>query len=102
MSEEKLLHLLRKKKGFFEAILELTESEEKLPLNDWVTVLEQKKILLSCVEEIDKELLPFKEMMHELSQEIVEELETIRKIVQQILDISDFNHDQRKNMFKMT
>jgi len=98
MREEKLLHLLRKKRGFCEAILELTESEETLALGEWITILEQKKILLSCIEAIDKELKPFRQTMHRLSQEIDAELEVIRKMIQQILEISAFSQQQRKKI----
>jgi hypothetical protein len=96
MKEEKLLHLLRKKKGFFEAILDITEDESKLPLQEWVEALEQKKILLTCIEEIDAELMPFKQSLHTLSQEISDELELIRDVIKHILHLDLINHKNRK------
>jgi hypothetical protein len=96
MKEEKLLHLLKKKKGFFEAILELTEDEAEMPLQEWISTLEQKKILLSCIEEIDAELMPFKQTLHNLSQEISEELDKIRTIIKRILHIDVINQEKRK------
>jgi hypothetical protein len=96
MREEKLLHLLKKKRGFFEAILELTEEESELALPDWISALEQKKILLSCIEEIDAELMPFKQSLHNLSQEISDELENIRSVIKRILHIDVINQEKRK------
>lgn len=96
MKEEKLLRLLQKKKGFFETILDLTEEEHQLPLHEWISILEQKKILLSCIEEIDAELDPLKKSMHNISQEISEELETIRTIIKRILHLDGINQEKRK------
>lgn len=96
MQEEQLLHLLRKKKGFFEAILDLTQAEIELSLTEWISNLEQKKILLSCIEEIDQELTSFKDALHTLSQETTEELEHIRVIIRRILHLDTINQDKRK------
>jgi hypothetical protein len=96
MKEEKLLYLLQKKKGFFEAILELTEEESELSLQDWISALEQKKILLSCIEEIDAQIMPFKKSLHNLSQEITDELDHIRNIIKRILHIDVINQEKRK------
>jgi hypothetical protein len=96
MKEDKLLHLLRKKKGFFEAILEITEEESELPLHEWLSALEQKKILLSCIEEIDAELMPFKQSLNNISQDISDELENIRTVIKRILHIDVANQEKRK------
>lgn len=96
MKEEKLLQLLRKKKGFFEAILDLTEEERELPVKQWISILEQKKILLSCIDDVDAELHPFRQSLHTLSQEISEELEHIRKIIKRILHLDAINQEKRK------
>src|ERR1700722_2945500 len=96
MKEEKLLTLLQKKKGFFEAILELSEKESHLPLHEWIALLEQKKILLSCVDEIDRALLPYKASFHPISQEISEEIEQVRKVVERILHLDHQNQEKRK------
>lgn len=96
MSETKLLHLLRKKKGFFEAILELCEEESHLPLHDWISALEQKKILLSCIEEVDIQLMPYRQSLHNISQEISEELDEIRHVIKRILHFDTINLEKRK------
>lgn len=98
MSEEKLLHLLQKKRGFFEAILDLSEDEEYLPVPDWISVLEQKKVLLSCIDEIDYELSPFKAKLHNLSQEVTEELEKTRTVVEKILHLDSQVQRARKKL----
>lgn len=96
MKEEKLLQLLRKKKGFFEAVLDLTHDEGSLPLHSWIEVLEQKKVLLSCIEEIDAELMPFKQSFHNVSYEISEELDNIRDVIKKILHLDVINNEKRK------
>lgn len=101
MYEEKLLHLLRKKKGFFETILDLTENESELPVSEWISVLQQKKILLSCVDEIDLELKPFQYSLHNLSQEVSEELESIRGVIKKILHFDTLNQQKRKQELKL-
>lgn len=100
MSEEKLLQLLQKKRGFFEAILDLSEEEQHLPVPDWISVLEQKKVLLSCIDEIDSELSPFKSKLQTLSQEIAEELEHTRNVVEKILHLDSKNQAIRKKMLR--
>lgn len=101
MEEEKLLSLLQKKKGFFESILDLTENEQHLSLKAWISQLEQKKILLSCIEEIDQELLPYRETLHTLSQEIDDELEEMKKVIERILRLDSINCEKRKNQFRL-
>ena len=96
MKEEKLLHLLKKKKGFFETILDLTETEVQLPISEWISVLEQKKILLTCIDEIDEEITPFQRKIHNLSQEATDELKAIRTVIQRILHLDTLNQQKRK------
>lgn len=96
MSEAKLLYLLKKKKGFFEAVLELSETEADVPLHEWLSILEQKKILLSCIEEIDAEIQHFKESFQILPHEVCEEIEAIRKVIQHILHLDTLNQEKRK------
>jgi hypothetical protein len=100
MKEEKLLHLLKKKKGFFEAMLDLSECESNMTIDEWVASLEQKKILLSCIEEIDAEMIPFKQSMHHISQEISEELEHIRNVIKRILHLDGINQEKRKDRLR--
>ncbi|MCC5831687.1 MAG: hypothetical protein JJU12_01405 [Chlamydiales bacterium] len=101
MKEEKLLHLLKKKKGFFETILDLTETEADLPIQEWIATLEQKKILLSCIDELDAEIRPFQQRMHDISQEVSEELEQIRKVIRKILHLDSQNQLKRKQELKL-
>lgn len=100
MKEEKLLHLLKKKRGFFEAILELSTSESSLSLDEWVTALKQKKVLLSCVEKVDSELHSFKDSLEVLSQEIGDEIEKIKDVIQEILYFDNVNSGARKKALK--
>lgn len=98
MKDEKLLVLLQKKKGFFETILELCHEEVHLPVHKWTSVLEQKKILLACIEEIDEEIALFKDSFHELSQEITDELDEIRKMIEKILHLDTHTTEKRKHI----
>ncbi|MCH9609651.1 MAG: hypothetical protein S4CHLAM45_00380 [Chlamydiales bacterium] len=102
MSEKKLLQLLKKKRGFFEAILDLTEEEGSLPIPEWISNLEQKKVLLSCVDEVDEMLQPFKASFANLSQEIDEELDTIKDVVGKILKLDSHNYEKRRQQFDET
>lgn len=101
MKEEKLISLLQKKKGFFEALLDLTESESRLSFQQWISTLEQKKVLLSCIDEVDEELKPFKSALHHLSQEVDEELSKIRHIIKQILHLDSINQKERKRQLNV-
>ena len=96
MKEGKLLLLLQKKKGFFEAILELTEIEAELTVTEWLSVLQQKKLLLSCIEEVDMELSPYCASLATLSQDLADELEATRSVIHKILHLDAHNQEQRK------
>ncbi|EPP35392.1 hypothetical protein CP10139811_0918 [Chlamydia ibidis] len=89
--------LLKKKKGFFLAILDLTETEFSLSSDQLADVLQQKKTLLSCIEKIDHQI---KEFWHSftpiLPQDIQNELEDIRKVILQILSADKKNYMLRK------
>jgi hypothetical protein len=100
MREEKLLLLLKRKRDFFESILELSEAESQLTLEEWISVLEQKKVLLSCIERIDTEIDPFRESLPTLSQEVADELESIRYVIHQILHLDAKNQKLRKEQLK--
>jgi len=100
MKEEKLLHLLKKKKGFFKTILDLTETEVELPLSEWISILEQKKILLTCIDEIDEEITPFQRTIQNLSQEVTDELSAIRAVIQRILHLDTLHQQKRKAELK--
>lgn len=96
MKEQKLLYLLKKKKGLFEAVLDLTETESFLNIKEWQSVLKQKKILLSCIEDIDKQLSIFKDSFQNFSQEVTDELEFIHHLIIKILDIDMLNQLERR------
>lgn len=100
MSETKLLSLLQKKRGLFETILDLTENEEHVSLDNWINVLEQKKILLSYVEKIDQELSPFSQKMAHFSQEMDEEIEETKRVIEKILQLDRVNLEKRKEKLK--
>lgn len=97
--EKKLLTLLKKKLGFFEAILDLTHDEKKCDIPEWISALEQKKVLLSCIDEIDDEISFFKATFHDLSQDISEQLDKIRDTVQEILKLDSENYEKRKQEY---
>jgi predicted component of type VI protein secretion system len=100
MSEKRLLGLLQRKRGYFEAMIDLSEDEASLDTSDWVSVLEQKKVLLSCIEEIDTELEPFRSTFHDLSQEMQEELDLMRSLVKKLLFLDTQNQKERKHLFQ--
>ena len=102
MSDQQFLQLLQRKRGFFEALLDLSEEESQLPTQEWISVLEQKKILLSCIEEIDQELHDFRAAFQELSQEMHEELDHMRQLVKQILFLDTQNQQARKHLYQRT
>lgn len=97
MKEQALLPLLKKKKGFFLAILDLTKSESSLSTTELEKVLRQKKILLSCIEKVDTKIKEFRCCFTSvLPQDIQEELMEIQKIITQILDADKINYLQKK------
>ncbi|MFN0064877.1 MAG: hypothetical protein ACKVOH_01435 [Chlamydiales bacterium] len=100
MSEKKVLQLLVRKRGFFEAILDLSKEEETLSLSQYISILEQKKVLLSCIDEIDQELLSFKASFHNLSQTITEEIDKTRRVVLEILHLDKENERKRKKQLR--
>lgn len=99
MNENKLIALLKKKKSFFETILELTELEATLPLKELINSLEQKTVLLACIEDIDEELKLYKSAMHNLSQEMQHEMDQTQEIINCIVTLNTENIKQRKMQF---
>ncbi|WP_148174346.1 hypothetical protein [Chlamydia felis] len=97
MKEQALLLLLKKKKGFFLAILDLTETEPSLTPVELEKVLRQKKTLLSCIDKVDNQIKEFRHCFTSvLPQDIQEELSEIREIITKILDTDKLNYLQRK------
>jgi len=62
---EELLALLQKQQGYYDSIWEITQQEEEKlrkgrPLTETVNLLKKKKILVTCVEEIDTMIRPLR------------------------------------------
>lgn len=68
--ESKLVRLLEKQYGFYCVILELTRNEHKMfsskrSLEEIIPIMKKKKILLSCVDEIEEKVISIKERVRE-------------------------------------
>ncbi len=100
MTKEQVLYeLLRKEYGYYLSILEITRMEnEKLsahqPLHDINPLLKKKKILLSCISEIETAMAPLKkywqtkrERSDSESVKIKQELANLDKLLQEILEL---------------
>ncbi|SCA63675.1 Uncharacterized protein SCG7086_AZ_00100 [Chlamydiales bacterium SCGC AG-110-P3] len=62
---QKLLALLLKEQGYYQAIYDITEDEHGRlvrgrPLNEVMGLLKKKKILVTCIDEIDNMLAPLR------------------------------------------
>lgn len=100
MNERTLLLLLKKKKGLFLAILDLTQTESSLTTAELEKVLQQKKILLACIERVDIQIREFRHTFTSvLPQDIQEELEEIREVITCILNTDKLNYIQKKREF---
>ncbi len=89
MKEEELLELLQKKRGFFEAILELTHVERTLSAERLAGHLREKQLLLSCIDAIDSELDRFAMSFYSVSQDVTDELDEIKRIALQVLSAQE-------------
>lgn len=97
MNEDALLLLLRKKKGLFLAILDLTETEGALSTIELERVLKQKKTLLACIDKIDLQIQEYHySFPSPLPQELQEELVELRQLITKILETDKLNYLQRK------
>ncbi len=97
--EEMLYQLLRKERGYYKAIQEIGKEEyEKLtshaPLSDLKPLLKKKKIILSCISEIEASMRPLKnywqakiDKSDSISQKIKEELDILNKLLREILQL---------------
>lgn len=89
--------LIKKKKGFFLSILDLTQNEASLSSDELTKVLRQKKTLLSCIEKVDQQIKKFRDSFSvALPQEIQEELAEIRSVILRILETDKNNYSIRK------
>lgn len=101
--ENQLLSILKKKEGYYKAILELAEEEHsKLkrnrPIPEVVSLMKKKQILLSCIEECDEAIKPLKEEWGRnknsatlLANEIKDQLGTLDLLIREILGLDDSN-----------
>lgn len=100
MTKEQILYeLLRKESGYYLSILELTRIEnEKLsshqPLSDINPLLKKKKVLLSCIAEIEGALPPLKKFWQAKkdrsdsdSIKIKQELSNMDRLLKEILEL---------------
>lgn len=97
--EEVLYHLLKKEHGYYKAIMEITKQEhEKLGNNQSIVeikpLLKKKKILLTCISEIETALAPLKKYWQTktdrsdyFSRQIKLELDDLNKLLKEILQI---------------
>lgn len=91
------LSLLRKRKKFFLAILDLTQQEASLSSAQLHSVLKQKKTLLACVQRIDnqiKQTLSY--FPNPLPDAFQQEVILTKSIIQKILEIDKKNYLQRQ------
>jgi len=104
MSKDEVLYqLLRKEHGYYKGILELTLTEhEKLksnqPTNEMQPLQKKKRILLSCIHEIETAMLPLKKYWQSktdrsdyISVQIQEELIDLNKLLKEILQLDLVN-----------
>ncbi|WP_213318700.1 hypothetical protein [Chlamydiifrater volucris] len=102
MDEESPLYLLKKKKGFFLAVLKLTEAESSLSLSDLEQSLRQKRILLSCIKRVDEELESFQNYLKETSSpKIHQELIEIRLLIEKVLSLDETHYTQRRQSINL-
>ncbi len=100
MNKDQMLYqLLKKEYGYYKAILEIGKEEhEKLnsnqPLNELRPLIKKKKILLSCINEIEAAMNPLKKYWQgkedrtdEVSQKIRLELDVLNTLLKEILQL---------------
>lgn len=97
--EEILFHLLKKEHGYYKAIYDLTkEEQERLSLNPSISdikpLLKKKKVLLSCIGEIEFALTPLKKYWQEkkerndfISEQILEQLGALNQLLREIMQM---------------
>jgi len=101
---EILLRLLQKEQGYYEAILEITQQENRKflndrPFNEITPLLKKKQILLTCINDIETALKPIKEWWNNhkhddndpKTSEIKKQLHTVETTVQELLSLDKVN-----------
>lgn len=104
MSKDEVLYqLLKKEHGYYRSILEITQHEhEKLnsnqPASEMRPLQKKKRILLSCIHEIESAMLPLKkhwqnktERTDNISIQIQDELASLDKLLKEILQLDLIN-----------
>lgn len=103
--EEELYHLLEKEYGYYSVILEITTQEHDLfhsqrPLREITPLMKKKKILLSCIEELQNSLRPLKtqwQQKKDLSLPIGQQVQKKYKDLDNLLkNILNLDRDNRK------
>jgi hypothetical protein len=98
-----LLELLRKEQGYYLSILEIAKEESKKvsmnePFKEIKPLLNKKKILLTCIGEIEKKLTPLKKYWQGktdrsdvLSKQIKDQLDALNEILKEILRLDSIS-----------
>jgi len=103
--EQKLLQLLDKEYGYYNAILEITQQEnEKFlrerPLNEISPLMKKKQIFIACIDEIGKELRTLKQLWKEgkhnfsedTNNEVRQKVKSLDVLLKEILDLDKANN----------
>lgn len=101
--QQSLFALLDKKKGYYLAILEISDEEHrklqaKCALNHIIKLMKKKKILLSCIDECDEKIAPLKEVWakdkhscEQLALSIKKKLNELDELIRKIIALDDSN-----------
>lgn len=112
LEEEKIVEqLLEKQCGFYRAVLELSRSEyekfsKQRPLKEIISIIKKKKILLSCVEEIEKKLELIKTHRKEIWEAILNNerpcqlFSQVQELVREMLAIDEENQGMLQKYMK--
>ena len=111
MSKDEILYrLLKKECGYYRAILDITEEENdkfnaRRPLPEITPLMKKKKILLSCIREIDSALSPLKTYWRQqnthdgpFAAKVQRELTLLEKLLHEILELDDANNRMLKDL----
>lgn len=104
MSKEELLYrLLEREHGFYKRILELTQEEKELfqcglSIKSITDLMKQKKVVLGCIEEIERALQPLKaywndkkERDSEPCKKVEESISKLEGLMKEILSLDEEN-----------
>lgn len=100
LSKEDMLYLLLKKEhGFYKALNEIAQDEynklnTNVPISELKPLLKKKKVLLSCISEVEMAMAPLKRYWQaktdrndDASKRIKIELEDLNKLLREILQL---------------